>query len=104
MNSEPTNQEILEAINRSSSLVQEQLDEIKSDVSGLKSDVSGLKVDVSQIKSTMVTNAVFQRALDAVEDRLTIEIKGQNRKLIAMARLLEQKKIFSAQEVQELFI
>jgi hypothetical protein len=84
-----TNQDILEAINASSSAVQEQLD--------------GLKSDVAYLKETSVTTAIFQRALDAVEDRLTTEIRGQNRKLIAMARLLEQKKIFSAQEVQELF-
>lgn len=83
-------------MNASFSVVQEQLSDIKT-------DVATLKTDVKELKETSITTAIFHKATDAMEDRLTQKIVGENRKLIAMARLLEQKKIFSAQEVQELF-
>lgn len=83
MNMEPKIQDVLDAINDFATDTQKRL---------------------GTIESTMVTQTVFQRALDSVEDRLTTEIKGQNRKLIAVVRLLEQKKIFTANEVQELSV
>jgi hypothetical protein len=64
MNQEPTNQDILEAINIFSNKVEERFSNLENDVSGLKDDVSGLKDNVSNIWGTINTQMVTKDYLD----------------------------------------
>lgn len=62
-NHEPTNADLLEAIQDFAASVDQRFDRVESDIAVLKTDVAELKSDVAGVKSQMVTKSYLDEKL-----------------------------------------
>ncbi|MFH1854988.1 MAG: hypothetical protein ABH810_01080 [bacterium] len=82
--SDVTLDEVLEAVNNGFTGVQEQINDLKTDIFGLKTDVSGLKTDVGGLKHDMVW------------------VKDTLEKHTTMLKRLDEERIFTLNYVKRL--
>lgn len=116
---EPTNSDILGAINQFATQVEERFDKIESTMA-TKTDLAAAVQRIEKIEKTMVTNDELTDKLAAMETRLVtksylddklLDLKGdliviarkEDRKVDNVIGLLQKKNIFSAQEAADLF-
>lgn len=64
--------EVLEAVNKGFSGVQEQFQGMTGEVAGLKGDVAGLKKEMVAVKATMVTKDYLDEKLGKVNGKINV--------------------------------
>ena len=111
MQYDPTNQDILDAINDFASHVDGELSGLKSDVSGLKTNVSGLKSDVSclksdiaTIKATMVTKSYLDDKLADLRGDLVSLVRKEDDKVNALIKVAVDEGVVSRDAAQEVLV
>lgn len=124
---QPTNQDILEAVNQFATDITVDIHDIKQDITGLKQNVSSLKQDVSglkqdvgglkqdfnslqqdvstlkedmvTVKSTMVTKSYLDEKLSDLRGDLTMLVRKEDNKFTVLVDTLHNKKVLTASEV-----
>lgn len=108
MHTEPTSQDILNAINSFANVVENCFNTLEHDVSGLKSDVSDLKVkasnsekDIANIKNQMVTKHYLDEKLYDLRGDLILLTRKEDAKLGTLVDILEKREIISQNEARQ---
>lgn len=109
MDNQPTNQEILEAINDFASHVEGEFSGVKSEISEIKSFMvtkDKLRVEFAKLETRMVSKGFFldtlnEKFADFRGELVTLLRKGDN-KLGALAGKLLKHKVLPTKAVQEI--
>ncbi|MEK7665957.1 MAG: hypothetical protein AAB337_03735 [Patescibacteria group bacterium] len=102
--------EILEAINVFSSAVDKQFGEIKSEMTEMKSEMTEMKSEMTEMKSemtemksVMVTKDFLQDQLGLLKGDLTVMMRGENKKIIALVEIMEKKQLLTRDEARAFY-
>lgn len=101
-NGEPTNYDILEAINDFASATDRRFEKLEADVGTLKADVGTLKTDVVYIKSQMVTKEYLDDKLADLRGDIIVMLRKEDKRLTWLIELLHGKKFLSDEETKTL--
>lgn len=113
---QPTNAEILDAINEYASRIEGDISSLKSDVGSLKDDVGSLKGDMSSLKtdmSSLKSEVIAMKALmvtkDYLDDKLAdlrgdilTVIRKEDRRVTTLVEILQEKNVLSRDEALKL--
>ncbi|MFH0794292.1 MAG: hypothetical protein V2A74_09710 [bacterium] len=92
MTQEPTNNEILEAINEFSTKVDGRFDKVDERLGIVEKDVSSLKTDVGYLKSNMVTKDHLDEKLTELKGEIILIIRKEDLKLTSLVELLRKNE------------
>lgn len=115
-NKEPTNHEILQAINSFADNTEARFEKLESEIFSVKSDVSSMKSDVSSMKSemssmredidhiqvNMVTKEYLDDKLMDLKSDLVVVMRKEDHKLNALVDILYKKKVLDETDKQHL--
>lgn len=106
---EPTLQDVLDAVNESSTAIENRLQKIEGDISGVKSDVTSLKSDVTSlksdltsIKSSMVTKDYLDDKIADLKGDLVLLMRKEDTKLRALVEVSQKRKIITEDDVKQI--
>lgn len=94
-NQEPTNTDILEAINEFATKTEGRFNRIEQ-------DVGAFKADVTTIKATMVDKDYLVRKLGSLKGDIILIMRKEDVKLRELVSILEEKHVLTKGEVQHI--
>jgi predicted nucleic acid-binding Zn-ribbon protein len=121
---DPSNQEILEAINifadhtekrfknlesdmssvkSEMSSMKSEMSSVKSDVISIKSEMSSMKSEIKSIKSQMVTKDYLDDKLADLHGDLVVLARKEDKKLLSLVHILKNKKVISEADTKMIF-
>lgn len=89
---EPTNLEILQAINEFATNTEQRLSSLEIDTREMKADVRELKSDMRGVKSSMVTKAYLDEKLADLRGDLVALTRKEDAKVVALVKTLGKRK------------
>ena|SRR3989338_5539156 len=95
---EPTNQDILEAINNFSTDVDRRFDGIDKRFVGIDKRFEKIEGDISTIKSTMVTKDYLDDKLADLRGDLVVMMRKEDTKVRMLIDILHEKKLLNEQD------
>ena len=125
MNQQPTNQDILTAINTFATdtehrfqnlesdvktlksdmtIVKSELGSVQSDISSMKSELGSVQSDIGSMKSQMVTKDYLDEKLSDLRGDLVVLVRKEDRKLNALVGVLKEKSVITAGEAQQVLM
>lgn len=93
--------EILEAVGHFADKTEKCFDALESDMSDVKRDVAGFKSEMQTVKSSMVTKDYLDDKLSDLKGDLTVLMRKEDRKLIALVDILETRKVISQEDANK---
>ncbi|MBI5221987.1 MAG: hypothetical protein HY980_00605 [Candidatus Magasanikbacteria bacterium] len=102
-NDEPTIQEVLEAVSDYAAHTDQQIGEIKTEISGIKVEIGGIKTEISSIKNQMVTKSYLDDKLADLRGDLTVLMRKEDTKLKTLVDILTEKKVLSFDDTKRIF-
>ncbi|MFH1405435.1 MAG: hypothetical protein ABIH21_05090 [Patescibacteria group bacterium] len=104
MNQEPTIQDVLDAVNTSSSRTEERFRGLEKN---LKSEISSVKTEISSVKTelTQTINKQKLELIDAMDDKmadlkghLVILMRKEDKKVTTLINLMRDKQLLNDEE------
>lgn len=95
---EPTNYEILKAVNKFATHTEQQFQVVKSEMGEMKPDIGGIKADIGKIKANMVTKDYLDDKLADLRGDLVVLMRKEDIKIRALVEILRQKNILTKEE------
>ncbi len=99
---EPTISDVLEAIQIFSNKTEDRFNKIDKRFDGLEGKVDGLDARVVKIEQNMVTKDYLDEKLLDLKGDLTVLIKKEDRKLLALVSVLAKNKVISTKEAKDI--
>ncbi len=91
MDKEPTNYEILEAVNKFATHTEEQFQEIKSEIGGMKSEIGGMK-------ALMVTKDYLDEKIFTMRGDIIAVIKQEDVKYQTLINIMRKRELISFED------
>jgi predicted nucleic acid-binding Zn-ribbon protein len=108
-NHEPTNTEMLEAIQLFSTQIDKRFDRIEMRLDGFEQRLDGLEQrlekiekDIVYIKSVMVTKDHLDDKLADIRGDMVVLIRKEDKKMTALIKILQKKKVLTTQETKQI--
>lgn len=99
MSDQPTNQEILEAVNSFSSDVDNQFKEMRSDVDN---QFREMRSEINSIKSQMVTKDYLDDKLYDLKGDMVAMTRKEDKKLGVLVEILQKKQVINQSEAKQI--
>lgn len=90
---EPTNQEILEAINEFATNTEQRFNKIEGEIKGIKGDIGG-------IKATMVTKDYLDSKLFDLRGDIISVIRKEDIKMAKLIDILQKRNVINSEDVK----
>lgn len=97
---EPTNQDILSAINTFAQHTEERFTGVENRLIKVEDRLSGVENDVSSLKTNMVTKDYLDEKLGDLRGDLTILMRKEDRKLTTLVEELVKYKVLPMESAQ----
>ena len=97
---QPTNQEILEAINGFATSTEKQFQGLESTVSSLDTKVDSLNKRVGHLENQMVTKDYLDEKLSDLRGDLVVLVRKEDQKVAKLVDILKGKNILDDSDVQ----
>ena len=101
-NSQPSNQDILEAITEFADKTEDRFSKLEADFGVMKTDFGAMRVDFVAMKSSMVTKDYLDEKLADLRGDLVVLTRKEDTKLKALIKILKNKKIITTSDEKQL--
>jgi len=101
-NQEPTNSEILEAINNFATNTEGRFQGVENNFQDMEGRFKGIEKEITAIKATMVTKDYLDDKLSDLKGDLVVLMRKEDAKLCGLVDLLKNKKVISEEEAKNI--
>lgn len=97
---EPTNQEILEAINEFATNTEQRFNKIEGEIKGIKGEIGSIKGEIGGIKATMVTKDYLDSKLFDLRGDIISVIRKEDIKMAKLIDILQKRNVINSEDVK----
>lgn len=98
MDKEPTNYEILEAINTFANHTEKRFQKIEESLGGMKSEIGGMKSEIGSIRAQMVTKDYLDEKINSMRGDLVSVIKQEDDKFKTLICVMRKRELISFED------
>lgn len=99
---EPTNQEILEAINSFANHNESRLQDIETRMGGLETRMGGLEIKMSGLETRVVTKEYLDNKLADLKGDLVVLLRKEDTKVVSLIETLRSRQAISDEEAKHI--